>query len=149
MSKPKRVRVARLFGAVALAAALLLPAAVPAAAADPVVLRVGTTQDLDASNPFNTYLVSGYEVFQLTYNLLVDFDKDAKPAPGFAESWERQPDKVVFTIREGMKWSDGTPATSQDACYSWGLAVDAIAAEANIGAGYLDPGVKDAGVTVD
>ncbi len=54
MSKPKRARVARLFGAVALSAALLLPAAVPAAAADPVVLRVGTTQDLDASNPFNT-----------------------------------------------------------------------------------------------
>ena len=91
--------------------------------------------------------MSGYEVFQLTYNLLVDFDKDAKPAPGFAESWERQPDKVVFKIREGMKWSDGTPATSKDVCYSWGLAVAAIAAEANVGAGYLDPGVKDAGVT--
>ncbi len=90
---------------------------------------------------------SGYEVFQLTYNLLVDFDKDAKPAPGFAESWTREPDKVVFKIREGMKWSDGTPATSKDACYSWGLALDAIAAEANVGAGYLDPGVKDAGVT--
>ena len=147
MSKPKRARVARLFGAVALSAALLLPAAAPAAAADPVVLRVGTTQDLDASNPFMTLLVSGYEVFQLTYNLLVDFDKDAKPAPGFAESWERQPDKVVFKIREGMKWSDGTPATSRDACYSWGLAIDAIAAGENVGEGYLDPGVKDAGVT--
>ena len=147
MSKPQRVRVARLFGAVALVTAMLLPAAAPAVAADPVVLRVGTTQDLDATNPFNTYLVSGYEVFQLTYNLLVDFDKDAKPAPGFAESWERQPDRVVFKIREGMKWSDGTPATSRDACYSWGLALEAIAAEANVGAGYLDPGVKDAGVT--
>jgi peptide/nickel transport system substrate-binding protein len=147
MSKPLRVRVARLFGAVVLAGAVLLPAAVPAVAADPVVLRVGTTQDLDATNPFNTLLVSGYEVFQLTYNLLVDFDKDAKPAPGFAESWERQPDKMVFKIREGMKWSDGTPATSKDACYSWGLALAAIAAGENVGAGYLDPGVKDAGVT--
>jgi peptide/nickel transport system substrate-binding protein len=126
---------------------LLLPAAAPAAAADPVVLRVGTTQDLDATNPFNTLLVSGYEVFQLTYNLLVDFDKDAKPAPGFAESWTREPDKVVFKIREGMKWSDGTPATSKDACYSWGLALAAIAAGENVGAGYLDPGIKDAGVT--
>jgi peptide/nickel transport system substrate-binding protein len=137
----------RLVAAPLLALSLLLPVAAPAAAADPVVLRVGTTQDLDASNPFNTYLVSGYEVFQLTYNLLVDFDKDAKPAPGFAESWTREPDKVVFKIREGMKWSDGTPATSKDACYSWGLAVAAIADETNVGAGYLDPGVADAGVT--
>jgi ABC-type transport system substrate-binding protein len=107
-----RFRGARHLAAPLLALSLLLPAAVPAAAVDPVVLRVGTTQDLDATNPFNTYLVVGYEVFQLTYNLLTDFDKDAKPAPGFAESWTREPDKVVFKIREGMKWSDGTPATS-------------------------------------
>jgi peptide/nickel transport system substrate-binding protein len=146
MPQPLRGRAIRAAAALGLAVGLLLPA-VPVAAADPVVLRVGTTQDLDASNPFNTYLVVGYEVFQLTYNLLVDFDKDAKPAPGFAESWVREPDRVVFTIREGMKWSDGTPATSKDACYSWGLAVDAIAADSYIGAGYLDPGVKDAGVT--
>jgi len=142
-----RNRNARRLAAPLLALSLLLPVAAPAAAADPVVLRVGTTQDLDATNPFNTYLVVGYEVFQLTYNLLVDFDKDAKPAPGFAESWTREADKVVFTIRDGMKWSDGTPATSKDVCYSWGLAVDAIAAESYVGAGYLDPGIKDAGVT--
>ena len=29
------------------------------------------------SNPFNTELVVGYEAFQLTYNLLTEFDKDA------------------------------------------------------------------------
>lgn len=147
MSLSQRGRFARLLAAVVLAAALLLPAAAPAAAADPVVIRVGTTQDLDASNPFNTYLVTGYEAFQLTWNLLVEFDKDAHPAPGFADSWERSPDNVTFHIRDGMKWSDGTPATSKDVCYSWGLALAAVKAEESIGAGYLDPGVKDAGVT--
>ena len=73
-------------------ARVLLPGAVPAIAADgdePVILRVGTTQDLDASNPFHTYLVVGYEAFQLTYNLLVEFDENADPAPGFADTWER------------------------------------------------------------
>ena len=59
--------------------------AAPASAADPVVLTVGTTQDLEASNPFNTELVVGYEAFELTYSLLVDFDKDAHPAPGYRE----------------------------------------------------------------
>ncbi len=126
---------------------MLLPAAAPAAAADPVVLRVGTTQDLDSTNPWNTLLVVGYEAFQLTYNLLVDFDKDAHPAPGFADSWERSPDKVTFHIRDGMQWSDGTSATSDDVCFSWGLAMAAIKDGSYVGAGYLDPNVSDAQVT--
>jgi peptide/nickel transport system substrate-binding protein len=125
----------------------MLPATGPAIAAGPVVLTVGTTQDLDASNPFNTALVSGYEVFQLTYDLLVEFDQTTKPAPGYADSWERAADKVTFHIRDGMKFSDGTPATSKDVCFSWGLAMAAIKNDANIGYGYLDPNVKDAGVT--
>jgi peptide/nickel transport system substrate-binding protein len=150
MTHPPRARLLRLAGALALASLLLLPAAVPATAAEgdePVILRVGTTQDLDASNPFNTYLVVGYEAFQLTYNLLVEFDENADPAPGFADSWERAEDRVTFHVREGMQWSDGEPATAQDVCFSWGLALAAIADESSIGAGYLDPGVKDAGVT--
>ena len=46
-----------------------------------------------------------------------------------------------------MKCSDGTPATSQDVCYSWGLALAAIKDKTSIGYGYLEPGLKDAGVT--
>ena len=70
-----------------LAGALLLPAlAAPARAAeDKLVLRVGTVQDLDSTNPYQTLLVVGYEVFQLTYNLLVDFGPDLEPVPGFAD----------------------------------------------------------------
>ena len=94
-----------------------------------VVLRIGTVQDLDSLNPYQTLLVVGYEAFQLTYNLMVDFGPDLEPVPGFADSWERAADgkSWTFHIREGMKWSDGTPATAQDACFSWQLAVDAIA----------------------
>ncbi len=142
-----RSRAGRTLTAFGLVFALLLPAAAPAAAADPVVLRVGTTQDLDASNPYQTALVVGYEVFQLTYNLLVDFGPNLEPVPGFAESWQRSADRVTFRIRSGMKWSDGKPATAGDACFSWQLALDAIKDESNIGLGYLDPNLKDAGVT--
>ena len=46
-----RLRSARHLAAPLLALSLLLPAAAPAAAADPVVLRVGTVQDLDPSTP--------------------------------------------------------------------------------------------------
>ena len=82
MRSPLRGRAARVLAAFALVFAAVLPGAVaPAAAADPVVLRVGTTQDLDAINPYNTALVVGYEAFALTYNLLVDFGENAEPIP--------------------------------------------------------------------
>ncbi len=151
MRAPVSHRFVRLLAALGLAGALLLPAlALPARAADDkLVLRVGTVQDLDSLNPYGTILVTGYEVFLLSYNLLVDFGPDLEPIPGFADTWERAADgkSWKFHIRTGMKWSDGTPATAQDACYSWNLAVAAIADEASIGEGYLDPGLKDAGVT--
>ena len=146
-SSPRR-RGAGLLAVLGFAGSVILAgAANPVAAADPVVLSVGTTQDLDASNPFNTELVVGYEAFELTYSLLVDFDKDTHPAPGFADTWERSADRVTFHIGDDRKWSDDEPATSADACFSWGLALAAIKDESYIGSGYLDPGVKDAGVT--
>jgi peptide/nickel transport system substrate-binding protein len=149
-SHSPRTRLLRLGGSLALATSLLLPGAAPAGAVDggePVVLRVGTTQDLEASNPWNVYLVVGYEAFALTWNLLTEFDQDARPAPGFAESWERSEDRVTFKMREGLLWSDGEPATSADVCFSWGLGLDAIENDDVIGYGYLEPGIKDAGVT--
>ena len=146
-----RVRMARVLGSGALIAALLLPAGAPASAADPVIIRVGTTQDLDSLNPYATLLVVGYEAFQLSYNLLVDFGPNLEPVPGFADSWEPAADghSWTFHIRDGMKWSDGEPATSEDACFSWQLAIDAIAdgGAGSLGAGYLDPGLDDAAVT--
>jgi ABC-type dipeptide transport system, periplasmic component len=146
-----RARLTRLVGASALVGSLLLPAAAPVAAADPVVLRAGTTQDLDSLNPYATLLVVGYEAFQLSYNLLVDFGPDLEPIPGFADTWERAADghSWTFHIRDGMKWSDGQPATSADACFSWQLALDAIknGGAGSLGAGYLDPGLDDAAVT--
>jgi peptide/nickel transport system substrate-binding protein len=133
--------------ALALAGSLLLVSGAPVAGADPVVLRVGTTQDFDSSNPYQAALVSSYEAFQLTYNLLVDFGENAEPVPGYADSWVRSPDRVTFHIRTGMLWSDGQPATAEDACFSWQLAIDAHQDDASIGLGYLDQNLSDAGVT--
>ncbi len=146
-----RARGARILMSAGLAFAAIGPATAPVAAADPVVLRVGTTQDNDTLNPYSTLLVVGYEAFQLSYNLLVDFGPNLEPVPGFADSWERAADghSWTFHIRDGMKWSDGQPATSEDACFSWQLAIDSIRENEGsgyLGAGYIDPGLADAGV---
>ncbi len=149
MRSPLRARLGRTLAAAGLVSALLIPAAAPATAQTSVVLRVGTTQDLDSLNPFATLLVVGYEAFGLAYNYMVDSGPNLEPVPGYADSWERAADgkSWSFHIRDGMKWSDGTPATSADACFSWQLGVDALANETSLGAGYLEPTMSDAGVT--
>jgi peptide/nickel transport system substrate-binding protein len=147
-SSERRRRGVGLLATLGFLGSVILIGVAPVSAADPVVLRVGTTQDVDSSNPYQTALVSGYEAFQLTYNLMVDFGENAEPIPGYAESWDRAPDKVTFHIRPGMKWSDGKPATAEDACFSWQFALDAHKDnDSSIGLGYLDTNLKDAGVT--
>ena len=50
-----------------------------------------------------------------------------------------------------MKWSDGEPATSEDARWTYQLVLDAVASEAGyLGSGYLEPYLTNAGLkTVD
>ena len=44
--------------------------AVPAAAADPLVLNAGQDQDVQVLNPFNSVLEVDYETFYLNYDTL-------------------------------------------------------------------------------
>jgi peptide/nickel transport system substrate-binding protein len=143
-----RLKVARL--AVPLfALTLLLPAAAPVAAADPLILRAGTTQTVQSLNPWNVVEVVDYEIMTLNYDTLVGFGPDVNPAPGFAESWTRSDDGHTWTfkIREGMKWSDGQPATSEDARWTMQYVLDATTAGRTLGLGYLEPYQTAAGVT--
>ncbi|HEX4897190.1 MAG TPA: ABC transporter substrate-binding protein [Candidatus Limnocylindrales bacterium] len=150
-----RARLAAAAATVGLILAGLTPSFAPVAAADPLVLRAGTDQDLQVLNPFNSILVVDFEVFTLNYDLLVNFGPDLEPSPGFAESWTASDDGLTWTfkIREGMKWSDGTPATSEDARWSYQLALDADAASQAsedgyyLAAGYLEPYLLNAGVS--
>ena len=51
---------------------------------------------------------------------LVTYDEAGTVVPGDAESWESNDDLTVFTfhLRDGLKWSDGTPLTANDYVYS-------------------------------
>jgi peptide/nickel transport system substrate-binding protein len=149
MRSTLRGRMARLAALAGLTAALVFPGAAPAAAADPVVLKIGTTQDLDSLNPYQTALLVGYEVFTLNYDMLVGFGPDNEAVPGYAESWSQSTDGLTWTfkIRSGMKWSDGKPATAEDAAWTLRYYLDAQKAETSLGAGYLDPYVTNAAIT--
>jgi peptide/nickel transport system substrate-binding protein len=139
----------RVLAVVGLVAALLLPAAVPTTAQTVNVIRVGTDQDLQVLNPWSSILVVDYEVFTLNYDLLVGFGQNLEPVPGFAESWSSSADGMThtFKIRPGMTWSDGTPATSEDARYTYQLVLDGVASERGyLGSGYLEPYLTNAGI---
>ena len=52
---------------------------------------------------------------------LVKLDEDLNPVPNAAESIERSEDglTVTFTLRDGLKWSNGDPVTAEDYEWSW------------------------------
>ncbi|HEX5591579.1 MAG TPA: ABC transporter substrate-binding protein [Candidatus Limnocylindrales bacterium] len=151
-----RARLAAIAATVGLILAGLAPTVAPTLAqTEPLVIRAGTDQDLQVLNPFNSILVVDFEVFTLNYDLLVNFGPDLEPVPGFAETWDVSDDGLTWTfkIREGMLWSDGEPATSEDARYTFQLALDADALSQEsedgyyLGAGYLEPYLLNAGLT--
>lgn len=69
--------------------------------------------------PLNT---SFYSVFGFIYEgLLQTNGQTLALEPALAQSWEISPDKkrIVFTLRENLRWSDGQPLTSDDVVFSY------------------------------
>lgn len=65
---------------------------------------------------------SAYSVFGYMYEGLINENGlTSALEPGLAESWEVSKDgkKIVFTLREGLKWSDGEPMTTDDIIFSY------------------------------
>jgi oligopeptide transport system substrate-binding protein len=62
--------------------------------------------------------------FNVISNLMVglaEFDKDLKPAPVLAKSWDflEGGRKIVFHLRDDAQWTDGKKVRAQDFEYSW------------------------------
>jgi peptide/nickel transport system substrate-binding protein len=86
-----------------------------------VTLTVGIIQDLDTPNVTAGFLVSSYELWNLQYATLTDkAADDFATIPGLAESWEASDGGLTYTytLREGLKWSDGEPLTAEDIAYT-------------------------------
>jgi peptide/nickel transport system substrate-binding protein len=58
---------------------------------------------------------SSMELFQIVYDSLLGTDGDLKLIPGLAEKWEqRGATEYVFTLRDGVKFSNGRALTADD-----------------------------------
>lgn len=54
------------------------------------------------------------------YEGLTAYDPEGKIVPGIAESWQTKDNKTwIFTLREGLRWSNGAPLVAQDVMLSW------------------------------
>lgn len=97
-------------------AATSAPVATPVAQAAGGVLRIGVATWPDTLAPQKASFSNEIAFLTLNYEGLTTLDKDLKTVPGAAEKWEYNADatEVTFTLRDGLKYSDGSPLTASD-----------------------------------
>lgn len=75
---------------------------------------------------------------------LVTLDKEGKPAPWLAESWETVgDDSVEFSLRKDVKFHDGTPLNAETAANSLQKATEAASRPKGLGKGDFEFSAKD------
>lgn len=100
-------------------------------AADGKVLSVQIGPNPETLDPALNSAVDGGNMLLHSHECLLVVDKDGALAPGQAEKWETSEDGLTwtFTLRDGLKWSDGSDLTAKDFVYSWKRVCDpAVAA---------------------
>ncbi len=100
--------------------------ATPAAGED-LALRVGVVSDLITDNPWAVSAGSDWVVVTLQYDMMLKFaSKDLSPAPSLATGCEPNADSTEWTctLREGLKWSDGSALTSRDIAFTYRFVID-------------------------
>ncbi len=102
------------------------PAVSPVTSWDGEELSVIVGPDPDTIDPALNTAIDGGVLIVHAFEGLYALDQDGVPQPAQAESYTLSEDGLsyTFTLREGLKWSDGTPLTAQDFVYSWSRAVD-------------------------
>lgn len=93
-----------------------------------------TTNGTEPQNPLiptNTTEVGGGKIIDLIFAGLVSFEADGTPRMDQAESIEPNDDNTVWTVKlkEGLKFSDGTPVTSDSFIKAWNYGADVANAQ--------------------
>ena len=86
---------------------------------DNITVQIGPNPE--TLDPALNSAVDGGNMLITLFETLLIIDKDNKVQPGQAEKYEVSPDGLTwtFTMRDGLKWSDGTDLTAEDFVYSW------------------------------
>ena len=89
------------------------------------VLAVSVGPEPDTIDPALNSAVDGATLIIHGFEGLMTLNKEGIPTEAQAESYKLSDDNLTytFTLREGLKWSDGTPITAEDFVYSWNRAI--------------------------
>ena len=84
-------------------------------------LAVQIGPDPETIDPALNSAVDGANMVVQAFETLLIVDKENKIVPGQAETFDVSEDGLTYTfhLRDGLKWSDGTPLTANDFVYSW------------------------------
>jgi oligopeptide transport system substrate-binding protein len=79
------------------------------------------TGDIPDLNPSTTTDLNSFILLNNVMEGLYRIDENERPQPALAESLKVSDDELTytFTLRDGLKWSNGDPITSQDFKWSW------------------------------
>ena len=96
------------------------------AAATGDVLNVCVGPNPDTIDPALNSSVDGATYIIHAFEGLYRLDKNGTPEPAEAQSVDISDDGLNYTfhLRQGLKWSDGSPLTANDFVYSWRRAID-------------------------
>jgi oligopeptide transport system substrate-binding protein len=118
--------------AVAMTLALVIPVLSMATAAqdDGKVLRVMQEVYPDVVDPQKSSYGIEIAVLALPYEGLTRLDSNLETVPAAAESWEYNEDatQITFHLREGLKYSDGSPLTAENFRYAVERTCDPVTA---------------------
>ncbi len=92
----------------------------------PNVLRFNLQFEIPDLNSTTTTDGASFDVLNNVMEGLYRLDEDQQPQPAMAEGVEVSEDKLTytFTLRDGIRWSNGDPVTSHDFRYAWLRAMD-------------------------
>lgn len=94
------------------------------------VIKIGTSTDITSLDPQNHNDTTSAYMTRHIYSNLVRLTADNEFVGDLAESWEYEDDVTVnFTLKEGVKFHDGTTLTSEDVKYT----MERLATSAKVG----------------
>jgi oligopeptide transport system substrate-binding protein len=96
-------------------------------------IRYALSAEPESIDPRMSTSLSAATVQAQLFEGLMTLNEQNRPVAAAAEKWEVSPDgrKYVFTLRKGLKWSNGDAVTAHDFEYAWKTGLDPELASPN------------------
>jgi peptide/nickel transport system substrate-binding protein len=111
----------------------VVPSSTPATNANTVAevpkrggtLRIALANEITGADPYGSTSVADKSVYHAIYDGLVALDRELRVVPQLATSWSTPDERTyIFTLRDGVKFHDGTPCDAAAAKQSFDWLLD-------------------------